>query len=219
MMVDLPAPFCPISACTSPWATSNRASCSADTPRNCLLMPCIDSRGVAWSATETPFFPAVRSPRARPTTGAGPEQTGAGSGSVGLVDVGGGVVLREQLVCIDDQRRDRLAGPVVRHRLEGAGTEARAALHRREEIAGGDGLEAVLLAVDGDDLDVLAGHLADGLDGRDRAERHLVVVCVDRGGVRVRLQQRLGDRLALGAGEVAVLGHCDLHSGALLDGL
>src|SRR4051794_4145865 len=52
-MVDLPAPFCPISACTSPRDTSNRASRSADTPRNCLLMPRIDSRSVERSVTQS----------------------------------------------------------------------------------------------------------------------------------------------------------------------
>ncbi len=34
-------------------------------------------------------------------------------------------------------------------------------------------------------------------DGRDRAESHLVVVRIDGGGVRVGLQQGLGDRLPL----------------------
>src|SRR3954471_20996416 len=54
--VDLPAPFCPISACTSPRATSRWASVSAATPRNALLTPCIDNRGGGPSATaELPF--------------------------------------------------------------------------------------------------------------------------------------------------------------------
>src|SRR3954447_5924603 len=42
--VDLPAPFCPISACTSPRRTSNEASRRAGTPLNALLMPLIARR-------------------------------------------------------------------------------------------------------------------------------------------------------------------------------
>src|SRR3954453_11202899 len=53
--VDLPAPFCPISACTSPRATSKSASSSAGDPRNRLVMPRIDSRGDGPSATGEPF--------------------------------------------------------------------------------------------------------------------------------------------------------------------
>src|SRR4051794_27832155 len=168
MSVDLPAPFCPIRACTSPRATSNRASRNAGTPRNCLLMPCMESRSSGRSATDGPSFLG----RTTVPMPAAPGPTGARCcrcGSVGLVDVVGGVVLGEQLVGVDDQRRDRLATGVVHHRLEGERAEARAALDRRVEVAGRDGLEAVLLAVDRDDLDVLAGGLADGLDGRDRA--------------------------------------------------
>src|SRR3712207_7656023 len=43
------------------------------------------------------------------------------------------------------------------------------------------------------------------------AQRHLVVVRVDRRGVGVGLQQRLGDALPLGAGEVGRLAHHDLQ--------
>src|SRR4051794_36486764 len=218
--VDLPAPFCPIRACTSPRATSKRASRSAGTPRNCLLMPCIESRGAGRSATVA-FFPEDGAPnRARAgSTGPNRGSGAAGRSSVGLADVVGRVVLGEQLVGVDDQRRNRLAARVVLHRLEGERPEAGAALHRRVEVTGGDGSEPVLLAVDRDDLDVLAGGLADRLDGRDRAERHLVVVGVDRGGLRVRLQQGLGDLLARGPGEVGILGDDDLHAGTRLDGL
>ena len=59
---------------------------------------------------------------------------------------------------------------------------------------------------------VLAGLLARRLERRDGADRHLVVVGVDRGRVRMRLEQGLGDLPALVAGEVAGLRGHDLHA-------
>src|SRR3954466_7890088 len=131
MSVDLPAPFCPIRACTSPRATSKRASRSAGTPRNCLLMPCIESSGAGGSATDGPSLPEDGAPstvpteHARETVAAGPGQGpvrqhraaqrpgAAGAGSVGRVDVVGRVVLGEQLVGVDDQRGNRRPSRVV----------------------------------------------------------------------------------------------------------
>ena len=81
---------------------------------------------------------------------------------------------------------------------------------RAAELAVDDGLNAVLLAVDGDDQDVLARLLAGGLDGRDGAQRHLVVVGIDDGRVGMGLQQRLRHLAALVAGEVARLARHDL---------
>ena len=54
-------------------------------------------------------------------------------------------------------------------------------------------------------MHVLAGHLAGGLEGGDGADRHLVVVRVDRGRVGMGLKQRLDHLAALVAGEVAGL--------------
>ena len=44
MSVDLPAPFSPISACTSPGRSSNETSLSACTPANDLLIPAASSK-------------------------------------------------------------------------------------------------------------------------------------------------------------------------------
>ena len=109
---------------------------------------------------------------------------------------------------------------IARHGLEGLRPEARVALDGgaascRRSIA----CSASRVAVDRDDDHVLARHLAGGLDRRDRADRHLVVVRIDRGRVGVGLQQRLGDLAALVAGEVAGLGGHDLHAGNCLDRL
>ena len=93
--------------------------------------------------------------------------------------------------------------------------EARVALAGAAELAVDDRLDRVLLAVDRDDQDVLAGDLASGLDRGDGAERHLVVVRVDDGRVGMRLQQGLGDLAALVAGEVAGLAGEDDHIGRL----
>src|SRR3954464_9370465 len=98
--VDLPAPFCPISACTSPRATSKCASRSAATPTNALLIPRMDSRGVEPSANEEPPSRSMGRRGPRPPSDPGGV---VGGGSVRLVDVLGRVVLGEQLVGVDDQ--------------------------------------------------------------------------------------------------------------------
>ena len=48
MSVDLPAPFSPISACTSPGRSSNETSLSACTPANDLLIPPLRAKGRIW---------------------------------------------------------------------------------------------------------------------------------------------------------------------------
>src|SRR4051795_6135275 len=103
MMVDLPAPFWPMRACTSPRATVKFASRSAGTPRNCLLMPCMDSRSGGRSATQSLPLPMVGPTGAR-AVASGPGGVVVGDRSVGLGDVVGRVVLGEQLVLVDDQR-------------------------------------------------------------------------------------------------------------------
>src|SRR4051794_27037298 len=96
--VDLPAPFCPISACTSPGATSKRTSRNAGAPRNDLLMPCIESRSSGRSATDGPSFLGDEPPCPCRQHRALQRARCCRCGSVGLVDVVGGVVLGEQLV-------------------------------------------------------------------------------------------------------------------------
>ena len=52
MSVDLPAPFSPSSACTSPRRTSKSTLSLATTPGNVLVMPRICSRGVPGVAVD-----------------------------------------------------------------------------------------------------------------------------------------------------------------------
>src|SRR4051812_16538074 len=47
--VDLPAPFCPISACTSPARSVSSTPSSACTPGNAREMPCARNTIAAWS--------------------------------------------------------------------------------------------------------------------------------------------------------------------------
>src|SRR4051812_24635749 len=113
MSVDLPAPFWPISACTSPRPTSRRASTSAGTPTKLLSMPRIDRigscgrsvtgavNGTLAAVVSAPSWPAgevISSPAGRPAVLL-----------VRLRDVLRGVRLVEQLIAVHDQRRHLLA--------------------------------------------------------------------------------------------------------------
>src|SRR3954463_10382493 len=203
--VDLPAPFCPMRACTSPRRTSKAASRRAGTPLKALLIRVIDNR------TSSPAI----APPSRRSLGACPWLNGRCRGRRWwrrprrIRSEGGAVQLRRVLRVEDavggDERHGRaLAARVLRHGVEGLRAEARRALHGRVQLALLDRRECVLLAVDAHELDVLARRLAGGLDRGDGADGHLVVVRVDRVRLGVRLQQRLGDRAALDAREVAV---------------
>src|SRR3954453_8777314 len=217
MRVDLPAPFCPMRACTSPRRTSKLAFRRAGTPLKALSTPVMDSR------TSSPAIaPPSRLSLADGTTGCRGRRGGpaaASERSEGGVEQLGRVLGVEEAVGVDQCHRRRLAARVLLHGVEGLRPEARRALHDPLQPALLDRREPVLLAVDADELDVLARRPAGRLDRGDRADRHLVVVGVDRRRVRVRLEQRLRDRAALDAGEVTVLARDDLHAGAGLDGL
>ena len=168
-MVDLPAPFWPTSAITSPAAFPVRAR-ERGTPLNDFAMACISRSGA----------PAIGRTRLRASTG--PARAVAGPGVEGTVSAGelvrvGGV---EELVVVLHPGRDLALG-VGRHGLERLRPEARVALDRRTQLAIDDRLERVARAIDRDQDDILAGYLAGGLDRGDGAHRHLVVVCVDRG--------------------------------------
>src|SRR5688572_6674091 len=187
--VDLPAPFSPTSACTSPGSSRKETLSRARTPGN-LLVTSRASRTGACS-----FIDRVSSPL------------------VGRVYVLLGVALVEEAVLEDDLLRYRLAFKELVDGVERQGTEARVGLHCGAELAVDDRLQGVAGAVDRDYGDVLARRLAGGLERLDRADRHLVVVRVDGVYIRVGLDQLLHDLLAAGAREVAALGGDDLHSG------
>ena len=84
-----------------------------------------------------------------------------------------------------DPRRDLLTGQHGAGGLEQLLAQQRRALDDEVDLAGGQRLHAGLDRVDGDDLDVLARHLAGRLDGLDGAQTHVVVVGVDQVDVRV----------------------------------
>src|SRR5438876_3486154 len=176
MSVDFPAPFWPTRACTSPRETWSSASTSAFTPRKRFVMPVIDSTGeerAAVAPPETEAADGVSAGRSSPRFISTPSVMRRGS--IRLCDVRLGVLAVEELVGVDDLDLHRLAGGVGHHRCERLRPEARVAFDGRVEVAGDDCLETVLLTVDRDDLDVLARDLAERLERRDRAERHLVV--------------------------------------------
>src|SRR3954447_22171564 len=149
--VDLPAPFSPTSACTSPGSSANETSSSATTPEKRLVTS--RTSRIGSSATLT---------------------------SVRVLDVVAGVGLVEQAVLDDHLGRDRLAVEEALDRVEGQRSEARVGLHRRAEVAADDRLERVARAVDGHHLHVLPRLEARVLERLDGAEGHLVVLRVHR---------------------------------------
>src|SRR3954447_9917279 len=179
--VDLPAPFCPMRACTSAGAITSRAWRKAGTPPKALSTPCISSSGA--DATSAVMVRDVM--RSVP---------------VGHVRLGVGLVV--ELVLDLHPGRDLLALDVLLGRLAAHRAEEGAGLHRGAHLAGGDGGQRVAGAVDGDDGHVLSGLLAGRLERGDRADGHLVVVRVDRGDVGMRLQQGLHHLASLVAREV-----------------
>src|SRR4051794_33347188 len=193
--VDLPAPFSPSSAITSPRRTSKSTPCSACTPGKLLLIPDMRRRGSTGAVRRTSWR--------RWGSPAGP-----GSGGrllhlvepLGLVEIGLG----------DDDRRQQdevlvgllLALEIVDHDVHGlAALAARELLDGSGERAVADRGQRFRQGVEADDLD-LALQVA-RLDGLQGAERHVVVGGDDHvGRARHAGEQRLGDREALVAGEV-----------------
>src|SRR5205085_8428333 len=108
MSVDLPAPFSPTSACTSPRSTSTPTPSSATTPEKTLRIPSIRRSGslvISVQSSER-FAYELR-----------------------------GVRLVEEAILIDDLRRNLLAALELLKRVEGNGAEARVALDRRVHVA------------------------------------------------------------------------------------
>ncbi|MPN47227.1 hypothetical protein SDC9_194828 [bioreactor metagenome] len=82
-------------------------------------------------------------------------------------------------------------------------------------ITGDDGVKRGLGGVAANDENVLAGHLAGGLDGVDCAQRHVVIVGQEDVDLVMGLQEALHDGLAFGTGEVAALGGNNLQVGGV----
>src|SRR3954449_6416131 len=181
--VDLPAPFSPTSAWTSPGISERETSSSAMTPAKCFVTPCTSRIGSSAIVTA----------------------------SVRVLDVVAGVGLVEQPILDDHLGRDRLAVEEALDRVEGQRSEARVGLHRGAEVAADDRLERVARDVDGHHLHVLARLEARVLERLDGAEGHLVVLRVHRVEVGVRAEDLLHHVLPRCARKVAALLGDQLH--------
>src|SRR4051794_3608974 len=201
--VDLPAPFSPTSACTSPAWSSSETPSSAVTPAKCFVMPtaaraasCGDRSVGGGSLTAEVRRPAGAA--GADTRCPGPQEVSASRfliRSVGVFQLGLGIVGRVLAVGDDRDRRDAGAAVEVLERLERERTEARVGLDDTGDPSVDDPLHGTLGAVDRDDLHV-SGGIAGRLQGGDGAERHLVVVGVDGVDVGIVGDQLFGDRLA-----------------------
>src|SRR6185503_7533902 len=151
--VDLPAPFWPMSACTSPARSVSCTSASACTPGKAREM----SR--AWSTIGASLMGSNR-PRS----------------VLARLDV----LLRrfhgEDLLVDHDALRNRLARVHLDHRGHELRSEQGIALDGGVELAGDHGFECALHRVDGYDGDLAARLLAGFFDRLDRADGHVVVV-------------------------------------------
>src|SRR5688572_12096040 len=199
--VDLPAPFSPTRACTSPGSSSSPTPSSAVTPAKRLTIPSMRRTGGIAVITEAGGLTGA--PRHR---------------SVRVREVLRGVGLVEEPVGEENLRRDLLLAEILLDRVEGERPEPWIALDGGAELPGNDRLERGALAIDGHDDHVLARLPSHGLERLDGAERHLIVMRVDGGNPGAqRLRDVLHHALALGAGEVARLRGEDLHPGMLGD--
>src|SRR5918998_6573668 len=190
--VDFPAPFSPTRACPSPGCSSKETPSRASTPGNRFVTRRTSRTGECRSIVLVPPL-------------------------VGFVQLLLGVLLGVHVVLNDDLLRDGLPGQVLLEGIESQRTEAGVGLDHRVDVTRDYRLNGLLGTVDGDYLDVLPGILAGVLEGLDGPERHLVVLRVDRGYVRVRLYELFHDRLALGPEEFPGLGGDDLHVRILLE--
>src|SRR5471030_1156480 len=180
--VDLPAPFWPISVCTSPGYRFNATPLNACTPGNALLMPRSSSTGAG--AEVRMFIGSVFTVR---------EFLGRDFG-------------REHTFLSDDALRHRLASNDIARQLHQLRAQQRAALHGHIQLPGDHRLESTFDAIDGNHDDVLARLQARFLDGLDRADRHVIVVRIEHVDLlALGLEESLHHFLALGAGEVAGL--------------
>src|SRR6218665_3407255 len=189
--VDLPAPFCPIRACTSPRPTHSRLWRRAGTPPKALSMPRISSSGVR---------------------GAFMLMSAAGNDrSVAVGHVGLSVALVVELVFHLDPARNFFALGVLPCGLTSDGAEERAGLDGGAHLAGRDRSQRVPGAVDRHHHHILTRLLAGRFERRNRTDGHLVVVRVDGGDVRMGLEQGLHHLAALVPGKITGLGSDNLQ--------
>src|SRR5688500_13997398 len=178
--VDLPAPFWPLSACTSPARRIRSTSSSAATPEKRLP-----------------------SPRACRTISASPLVMGS---VLAAWQRRSGLVLGEHPLLHQDPLGQRTFLEHGFDRLDQLVADQRIAFDRGVELARLHRLERAAYAVDGNDPDVLARLQPGLLDGLDRTDRHIVVVREQHVDFRaLGFEERLHHFLALGPGEIAAL--------------
>src|SRR3954467_830369 len=239
--VDLPAPFSPSSAWTSPARSVKSTSCNARTAPKLLLIPRTSSREAAESGlfSMTNSLPAApaddadtepvrsrggfeRDRRTAETRPSGDTLASVTEALLAVVDllriIGGRVELR---LGLDPFRRN---GALI---LEGGDGIERGASHVRRQLdcgigfAGDHRLEDVGDRIDRDGEYLLARLEAGFLHRLDRADHHVVVVrinCADRLAAAFGLDEAFHHFLALGAGEVAGLAAYHLQVRMLGDG-
>src|SRR5688572_13133640 len=173
--VDLPAPFCPMSACTSPARNVSSTLESACTPGKAREM---------LRARRTIAGEVIRSVLARLD-----DLPGRFHGEHGFL--------------YDHAFRDRPAGHHFGHGSHQLRAEQRIALDGRIQLAGDHGLESAFHRVDGHDENFLAGLAARFLDGLDGANGHVVVVRKQHVDLaRLGLEDGFHGLFALGAREI-----------------
>src|SRR3954454_18270164 len=203
MSVDLPAPFSPIRACTSPGRRVKSTWSSASTPGKRIVMSRISTTGAAVGTASGGVSGSASMGQGILPVGSGapPERgrrlrrgTRGEGGSVPVrtdqrrirersvlprVDDRGGLFLGERLVGGEVRLLDRRP---VEHLLDEVGgglAEQRVALDDVVDLAVDQRLHAVVDSVDRHDVDVLARLEAGRLDRLDGAEILIVVVRED----------------------------------------
>src|SRR5918993_949100 len=192
IIVDLPAPFSPTRACTSPGRSSKETSSRASTPGNRFVTRRTSRIGECRSIVLVPPL-------------------------VGLVQTLLSVLLGIHVILDDDLLRYRLPGQELLDGVESQRTEAWVGLDHGVDVTRDYRLHGLPGTVDGDYLDVLPGILAGVFEGLDGPECHLVVLRIDCVYVGVGLYELFHDRLALGPEEFPGLGGNDLHVRVLLE--
>src|SRR4051812_9389931 len=211
MSVLLPAPFSPISECTSPGKSLKSTLSSAFTPAKAFSMPLIVRTGdvSAIASLDHCRGEMTASPRQRRW-----EELLVLPGREGHLRL----LRREGGLLRDDALRDLLAGDDLLRHVHQLRPEERAALGDEVDLTLREGAHAVVDSVDRDDLDVLAGPLAGFLDRLDGTETLVVVVREEEIDVRVRLEEARHDLLAARTREVTGLRRDDLQVRVALDG-
>src|SRR5690625_578814 len=221
--VDLPAPFSPIRAWTSPGKSRKFTRSRALTPGKEIEMSFISTIGDAGIGCPSVRSPACAARRGwrrsrchgRPRAGgrvssSGPGRPGTGRGgsvlAVGQSFLGGlGGVERGALDL--DVGLERLALQRGIDRLQGLLAEQRVVLRDEGQGSVHQGVQGRLGAVDGGDLDVLARREPGLLHGLGGTQTHLVVLREhELDVVVVGLQHGLEDALGLFGGPVGGLG-------------